>query len=140
MEPCKNNNIVYIHELLKWHNNLDVEPMLQACLKQKEFIYTFKLDMYKDGYSSPALSENIMYQFSVKGFDEFLGITIPLQNCNIPTICPSDVFKKMTAYKKQDVDANRSTDDFITDKEDIDLLGEYNYRCVHCHIPFNHTN
>jgi len=37
LEYCKNNNIIYIHELLKWYNNLDVEPMLKACLKQKEF-------------------------------------------------------------------------------------------------------
>jgi len=37
MEYCEQNNIVYIHELLKWYNNLDVEPMLQAFLKQKEF-------------------------------------------------------------------------------------------------------
>jgi len=37
LKYCKDNNIIYIHELLKWYNNLDVEPMLQACLKQKEF-------------------------------------------------------------------------------------------------------
>jgi len=60
MEYCKSNNIIYIHELLKWYNNLDVEPMLHACLKQKEFFYTFNLDMYKDAYSLTSLSENIM--------------------------------------------------------------------------------
>jgi len=37
MEYCKDIYIVFIHELLKWLNNLDEEPMLQACLKQKQF-------------------------------------------------------------------------------------------------------
>jgi len=43
--------------------------MLKACLKHKEFFYTFNLDMYKDGYSLPALSENIMFQYSIKDFE-----------------------------------------------------------------------
>jgi len=66
MKYCEENNIIYIHEILKWYNNLDVEPMLKACFKQKELFYTFNLDMHKDGYSLPALSANIMFQFSIK--------------------------------------------------------------------------
>ena len=46
--------------------------MLKACLKQKEFYYTFKLDMYKDAVSLPGLSEHILYQFQIKGFEEYL--------------------------------------------------------------------
>jgi len=88
MTYCKNNNITYIHELLKWYNNLDVEPMLHACLKQKEFFYSFNLDMYKDGYSLPSLSENIMYQFSIRDFELSLNDKIPPANNNIPTIYP----------------------------------------------------
>jgi len=34
MKYCKDNNITYIHELLKWYNDLDVKPLLQACIKQ----------------------------------------------------------------------------------------------------------
>jgi len=33
LEYCKNNNIIYIHELLKWYNNLDVDPTLQLQLR-----------------------------------------------------------------------------------------------------------
>ena len=62
--------------------------MLKACLKQKEFFYNFKLDMYKDGFSLPALSENILYQFQLQGFDDYLKqkpeIAVnPLQLSNI---------------------------------------------------------
>jgi len=48
-----------------------VRPMLEACLKQKKFYYEFKIDMYKDGFSLPSLAEVILYQFSIKGFDEY---------------------------------------------------------------------
>ena len=46
--------------------------MLRACLKQKEFYYTFGLDMYKDGFTLPALSETILFQFAQQGFKEYL--------------------------------------------------------------------
>jgi len=46
--------------------------MLEACLKQKEFYYEFRIDMYKDGFSLPSLAEVILYQFSIEGFDEYL--------------------------------------------------------------------
>jgi len=63
MEYCSNNNKTHIYDPLKWYNNLDVEPILQACLKQKEFFYSFKLDMYGVAYSLPSLSEKVMSQF-----------------------------------------------------------------------------
>jgi len=132
-----NNNIVYIHELLKWYNNLDVEPMLQACLKQKEFFYTFNLDMYKDGYSLPSLSKNIMYQFSIKEFELTLNDKIPPPNDNIPTIYPQ---LKINEYIKHDVIANRSTNNYITLTEVIQLLTKYNYRCIYCHIGLNYRS
>jgi len=57
--------------------------MLQACIKQEEFFYTFNLDMYKDAYSLPSLSENIMCQFSLIEFESFITNTIPTPNDNI---------------------------------------------------------
>jgi hypothetical protein len=72
IQTCKSLNLIHIKDLLKWYNNLDVGPMLKACLKQKEFYYNFKLDMYKDGFSLPGLSENILFQFSQQDFSEYL--------------------------------------------------------------------
>ena len=37
MRTCKELNLVKISDLLKWYNNLDVVPLLKACLKNKEF-------------------------------------------------------------------------------------------------------
>jgi len=39
MDTCQKLNLVTVRDLLRWYNNLDVSPMLQACLKQKEFYY-----------------------------------------------------------------------------------------------------
>jgi len=58
--------------------------MLQVCLKPKDFFYTFNLDMYKDPYSLPSLSENLMCQFSLIEFEQTLNNTTPLINNNIP--------------------------------------------------------
>ena len=97
---------------MKWYNNLDVRPMLRACLKQKEVYYTFKLDMYKDAASLPALSENIMFQFSIKDFDDFLKAK-KIENGKIPTIFNSNIQERIEGYKKQDTDAKRSLDNYI---------------------------
>jgi len=76
--------------------------MLQACSKQKEFFYTFNLDMYKDAYSLPSLSENIMSQFSLIDFESTLNNTIPPLNDNIPNIYPTSRIKD---YITQDLNA-----------------------------------
>ena len=100
MNLCKENNIIYIRDLLEWYNNLDVVPMLKACLKQKEFFYTFNLDMYKDAFSLPGLSENILYQFSIKDFDNFIKMPIPI-NENIPLIYDSYINRRICDYRMQ---------------------------------------
>jgi len=88
--------------------------MLEACLKQKEFFNTFNLDMYKDGYSLPSLSENIMYQFAMKDFELTLNNKIPPPNNNIPTIYPQ---LRINEYLKQDISAYRSVKNYITSSE-----------------------
>jgi len=136
MEYCKENNITYVYDLLKWYNNLDVEPMLQACLKQKEYFYSFKLDMYEDAYSLPSLSGNIMCQFSLIDLELTLIVKIPPLN-NIPKLYPPARIKD---YITQDVNAGRSIINYITADEIIKLLEKYNYSCIYCHIELNYTS
>jgi hypothetical protein len=109
MKYCDENNIIYIHELLKWYNNLDVEPMLKACLKQKEFFYGFHLDMYKDGYSLPALAENILFQHQISGFDEFIEKTkTPTPGHSLPYLGDWYISERIANYKLQDRKAERN--------------------------------
>src|SRR5277367_4720646 len=35
MQTCKALSLIYVKDLLKWYNNLDVGPLLKACLKQR---------------------------------------------------------------------------------------------------------
>ena len=63
--------------------------MLKACLKQKKIFYIFNLDMHKDAYSQPSLSEN-KFQFSIKGFNEFLKMPFP-DTDKIATIYNSNI-------------------------------------------------
>jgi len=76
--------------------------MLHACLKQKDLFYSFNLDMYKDAYSLPSLSQNIMCQFSLIEFEQALNNIIPPINDNIPKIYPASIIKY---YKTQDLNA-----------------------------------
>jgi len=93
--------------------------------------------MYKDAYSLPSLSENIMCQFSLIDFELSLNNTIPPPNDNIPKIYPAARIKD---YITQDLNAGRSINDYITADEIIKLLEKYNYRCIYCHIGLNYRS
>ena len=130
MTTCKSLNVIYVRDLLKWYNNLDVGPMLKACLKQKEFYYKFKLDMYKDGFSLPGLSENILFRFSQLGFSEYLKQE-PDVNTNGFTY-PKNIDEKIESYKQQDRAANRALSSYITKADVITLFKKQKYVCRYC--------
>lgn len=130
MKTLESLNIIYVKDLLKWYNNLDVGPMLKACLKQKEFYYTFKLDMYKDGFSLPGLSENILFQFSQVGFAEYMKEEPDVNTGQY--FSPKNVDKKIEQYKEQDRIAKRSLENFITKEEVTDLFKKQKYVCHYC--------
>ncbi|UMM32809.1 hypothetical protein L5515_006485 [Caenorhabditis briggsae] len=130
MKICVDKNLVTVRDLLEWYNILDVRPMLEACLKQKEFFYTFKLDMYKDACSLPGLSENILYQFQISGFEEYLkekpkkiGYYTPIEEIQIN--------KRIDGYRQQDEKAKRPPCDLTVDCV-REILENGNHRCIYC--------
>lgn len=133
IKMCNENSITYVRGLLEWYNNLDVRPLLKSCLKQKEFFYSFKLDMYQDGISLPSLSENIMFQFSVKGFDQYLKQQS--DNTEITAIFNTDITRKIENYKQQDEKAKRSLDNYIEVCDVRILLKREKYSCYYCWCP-----
>ncbi len=138
INTCKDNGLVYIKDLLQWYNNLDVRPMLKACLKQKEFYYTFNLDMYKDATSLPALSENIMFQYSIKGFDEFLKLKRKPDRKS--EIYNKNISQKIEEYKLQDIKAKRSVDNNYIEILDVrNLLIKEKYSCHYCWNAVSYT-
>jgi hypothetical protein len=121
-----------VKDLLRWYNNLDVRPFLKACLKQREFFYPMGLEMYKDGFSLPALSEKIMFAFEFAEFEEFRkkGIEVT-QDYVIPD---SDyIGYKIRQYKMEDEVTMRCLDNYITKEEIIDLITKQSLRCYYCH-------
>src|SRR5271166_1587966 len=130
MQTCSKLDLIYVKDLLKWYNNLDVRPMLKACLKQKEFFYSFDLDMYKDGFTLPGLSKTVLFQFAQKGFKEYLK-----QEPNVNTstyFCPKNICEKIKNYKEQDIKAERPLDNYIEKDEVMELFKKQKYVCYYC--------
>ena len=51
----KNNKMTTFKDFLKWYNNLDVLPFIEALGKMKTFYENKNLDIFKDGVSLPGL-------------------------------------------------------------------------------------
>ena len=134
MEICDKYNLILVKDLLKWYNNLDVRPMLKACLKQKEFFYTFKLDMYKDAFSLPALSENILYQFQLNGFEDYLKQKPEIPK-NVLRLNNNEIEKRIFGYRKQDLESDRDPSRNVTIEDIRHILKRENYCCFYCWYP-----
>ena len=60
----KNENMTNMFDYLKYYNNLDVKPLIQAVTKHKSFYYDLGFDMLKDAISLSGLAEKIMFKNS----------------------------------------------------------------------------
>ena len=132
MQTCKSLNLIYIRDLLKYYSCLDVGPFLNACLEQKKIYYDRELDMYKDAFTLPGLSEKILFQ-PPPGFREYLQRKIPENNHHFN---PNNIDEKITGYKKQDdmnVNVKHSEFEFYISKEEIlKLFEKQKYQCYYC--------
>ena len=134
MQTCKEKELICIKDFLRYYSKLDVAPMLEACLKMKEFYYDRKLDMYKDAVSLPGLSEIILFQMQQEGFEEYIKRKPPLEDQYIP----ADASSKISQYIEQDNKAGRDFDpsQYITEKHVNTICKQQNYACYYCWHPF----
>ena len=146
---CEKNNLITVYDLVKFYNIRDVVPFLKACLEAKKFFYKLeidnnaknkfiKMDMFKDGYTLPGLSSKIMNQFSLP--DDFFKIQLPQLIQNL-----QNIQEKILGYIQQDKKRRplleeSEIESYITEQEVNDLIKEYNYRCLYCHIKLNNNN
>ena len=56
--------IINMFDYLKYYNNLDVKPLIQAITKHRNFYYDLGFDMLKDAVSLSGLAEKIMFKNS----------------------------------------------------------------------------
>ena len=71
----KDNNMTSMFDYLKYYNNLDVIPFVEAIEKHKHFYYDQGFDMHKDAISLSGLAEKIMFKISNAKKDENISFT-----------------------------------------------------------------
>ena len=59
------------HDFLKWYNNKDVVPNLDAMKKMIQFYYSKQIDMLKLGYTLPNLANRILHSSTLAAFFQF---------------------------------------------------------------------
>ena len=67
----KNNNMQYFSEFLKWYNNKDVVPTLEAMQKMIEFYHNKGVDMLKFGFTLPYLANICLHKSTDAKFYPF---------------------------------------------------------------------
>ena len=63
-------NMGNMFDYLRYYNNLDVKPLVQAIEKHREFYYNLGYDMHKDAVSLSGLAEKIMFNVSYKNVSQ----------------------------------------------------------------------
>jgi hypothetical protein len=63
-------NMKTLKDLLRWYNNLDVEPFIEAIGRQRESYKRHGYDMFKDGLSVSGFGEKLMTKMSCGDFKE----------------------------------------------------------------------
>lgn len=128
------NRIIYqwktLKDLLRFYNNLDVRPFLEAVINNQKFYYPLQLEMFKDGLSLPALSEKIMFQFQFKEFNnDFIHKTIPKTKYELLT----NWRERFKGYVEQDKETERyEKKHFITYMELNGLMEKQSNKCLYC--------
>lgn len=117
-----------LKDLLKWYNELDVKPFVDAVIKHREPFKKFQLDIFMDGVSLPSIAEKVMYQTC------YSNIKFKRQNGGSFDF-PSDRFN---GYKSQDTKADR---EFSLTLDHVNyLLNKSGFCCHYCSIALTDEN
>ena len=130
-ENIKKYNWTTLLDLLRYYNNLDVKPFLEAVINQRKFFYDLNIDMFKDGFSLPSLAEKIMFSYEFKEFnDTFIKEKIKRNN---KTKVFDNVNEKLLGYIKQDKQrGNFDLFKFINEDEIQEIFKEQAGKCMYC--------
>ena len=69
----ENNNMQYFSDIVKWYNNKDVVPTLEAMQKKIEFYHNKEIDMLKLGCTLPHLTTICLLKSTDSDFYPFTG-------------------------------------------------------------------
>jgi len=148
-EEFTNNKTKYqwetVMDLLKYYNNLDVKPFLEAVLNHRKFFYDMNIDMFKDGFSLPALAEKIMFYYELKDFNEnFIKKQLKYNAVNSSYLYENikmkikgydikDISSSLKGYKTQDTE-NKKFDEqkFINQNDVKNIIFKQGGQCLYC--------
>lgn len=120
-----------IRDLLKFYNNLDVKPFLEAIVNHKNFFYDLGIDMFKDGFSLPALAEKIMFSYELKDFNETFINQHLKPNYKIDVY--ANINNKLKGYKEQDIQTNRYNENMFIVRADVcNTIFKQGGKCLYC--------
>ncbi len=86
-------NMTNMFDYLKYYNNLDVKPLVEAIESHRQFYFDYNLDMHKDAVALSGLAERIMFNNSKE----------QTKGKKIDTITKSIIEKEKEVTKKYDV-------------------------------------
>lgn len=126
-----------LRDLLKFYNNLDVKPFLEAVINNQNYYYRMNLEMFKDGLSLPALSEKILFSFRFREFNnEFVHQQIPETKYELLTNW-RDKFK---GYIEQDRESERYNKDLFVNYMELNgLMNKQSCKCLYCWETLNNN-
>lgn len=141
-----------VMDLLRYYNNLDVKPFLEAVLNHREFFYDLNIDMFKDGFSLPALAEKIMFSYELEEFNNDFIHRKLYPNYALELF--QNTTERLNGYKQQDkqpfkivkekgkngeVEEKKVSkkvvydeDEFITKDEIKDVIQRQGGKCLYC--------
>ena len=95
----KNENMKSMFDYLRYYNNLDVKPLIQAIEKHRAFYFEHGFDMHKDAISLSGLAEKIMFKNAREQRDENVSFEIekvPITHHQFEDECVEFMDKKYT--------------------------------------------
>jgi hypothetical protein len=132
-----------LKDLLRWYNNLDVGPFVEAIAKQRDSYKEHGYDMFKDGLSVSGFGEKLMTKMSWGDFKENPWQYLPSNSEARPDlkkngkgdyelkISDRHIEQKIASYKEQDKE--RSPNGYtLTVKGVRGLLRKSNHTCNYC--------
>ena len=135
-------DIINMKDYLKFYNECDVEPFVEAIDKYREYYKIFDIDMIKDCFTISSLANKMIFHFAKNTLKDYLWnkSNYPPNIHNENNIDHDELYKvinnKIISYKNQDQKADRmkyvTENNYIYDHKVFTMLINYNFRCEYC--------
>lgn len=121
-------------EFLRWYNDLDVLPFLDACNGFRNKFVKYGFDVFKDAMSIPGIAEKIMFKSVMSSRDEFERRFNAIRHDDSTSITtllnPRLMQAKVDGYRSQD--SFRGQETTLTAQDLMNAIRKYGRTCFYC--------